>query len=236
MAKPRSKPRQLSLDDARKPSGIGGWRPHAGRKKGRKTVPHDKRPTFAAWVVHHVTWRLVAGLSSLRRDSRMTVIRAAIKLSHSDTFRVVEFSVQSNHLHLVVEATNTVARSRGLQGLAVRLARGLNAKLGRAGKLLATRFHARILKTPREVRNVLRYVLLNARHHAAERGAKLDRGWFDPYSSAAWFDGWTQALRADGDWKRDLLGLPRPTATATNWLLTTGWRRRGLLRIDEVPG
>jgi hypothetical protein len=109
----------------------------------------------------------------------------------------------------------------------------LNAALSRSGKLFAQRYHARYLKTPREVRNALRYVLLNRKHHAAEK--KFAKFWIDPYSSAAWFDGWAQPIRGDELWKREIFKLDRPTEKATVWLLTTGWKRHGLLRFDERP-
>ena len=131
-----------------------------------------------------------------------------------------------------------------MQGLQVRLARGINRLLQRTGSLFATRYHARPLRTPREVRNALRYVLLNARHHAAERGRQLARDWIDPFSSAPWFDGFHAGPRQRGpaclgsppDWLAFLQRQARPTATARTWLLATGWRRHGLLVPTEVPG
>jgi hypothetical protein len=123
-------------------------------------------------------------------------------------------------------------------------ARRINAARGRRGKLFAHRYHARYLKSPREVRNALRYVLLNRRHHAAEKrveralattqAPRFSRYWIDPCSSAAWFDGWAQPIRPDEPWKRALLAMTPPTLKPTVWLLTTGWKRHGLLHFDEV--
>jgi putative transposase len=79
--------------------------------------------------------------------------------------RVVAFSVQSNHVHLVVEAHDAPTLSRGVQGLAIRLARAVNRVLDARGRVFRERFHARELRTPREVRSALVYVLLNARKH-----------------------------------------------------------------------
>jgi REP element-mobilizing transposase RayT len=232
MAKSKKRPIQLTLDDARRPKGIGGWRPGAGRPRGRKTITHDARPDFAARYPQHVTWRLVEGVKSLRRDHVMTVIRQAIRESHKPTFRVVEFSIQSNHLHFIVEAVGKTGLANGFRGLGRRLVRRLNARFERTGTLVASRYHARALRTPREVRNALRYVLLNARHHAGNR--KLDRYWIDPCSSGAWFTGWTRPVYGEAcEWAR----TPKPNADATTWLLTTGWwKQGGALAYDEVPG
>ena len=235
-ARARKKWVQLPLERARKATGRGGWRPGSGRPRGRTTIPHDPRPRFTASVPQHVTLRLVPGVRSIRKDRTVRVIRDAILAGgHRDDFRVIHFSVLGNHLHLIVEAANERALARGMQGLTIRFARRLNAVLARRGSLFATRYHARSLKTPREVRNAIRYVLLNARHHAADQGARLSKYWVDPYSSGPWFDGWRQPIRSDAPWLRQLQRTHCPTAAPRVWLLTDGWRKRGLIGFDELP-
>jgi putative transposase len=232
---PRKRHVQLTLDQARKPDGRhGGWRPGAGRPKKAGAVSHSKRPDEPGRFPQHVTLRIGEGVPSLAREGCVKIIRAAVKASHKPGFRIIEFNVLGNHLHLVTEAANKRTLSTGIQGFAGRVAYRLNSALSRTGEIFADRYHARYLKTPREVRNALRYVLLNRKHHAAEQ--KFTRTWIDPFSSAAWFDGWAAPVRADEPWKRELLALERPTAKATVWLLTTGWRRHGLLKFDERPG
>jgi REP element-mobilizing transposase RayT len=225
---------QLALvQHARAGERRGGTRPGAGRPCKAGAVSHAARPKLPARFPQHVTLRIADGLPSIARDHLMTLIRAAIAAAHKPSFRVVELNVLSNHVHLITEASSADALARGIQGLAVRLARRLNSALKRRGKLFAHRYHARHLRTPREVRNALRYVLLNRKHHASEK--KFARYWIDPCSSAVWFDGWVEQIRADVGWKRALVDAPRPTAPATTWLLRIGWRRHGLLRFDEAP-
>jgi hypothetical protein len=79
-----------------------------------------------------------------------------------------------------------------------------------------------------EVRRALVYVLANGRRHLPEVGHRLSAGWLDPYSSAAWFDGWRAGLGLR-------LG-PRPVVRPETWLLATGYQRAGgLLGSDEIP-
>ncbi|MBK9034552.1 MAG: transposase [Myxococcales bacterium] len=231
-------PSQLTLDQARRPTGHGGWRPGAGRKKRPGACAHLPRVRFPASVPVHVTLKVVDGVPSFRRAAVMRVVHAAIRAGgHLGDFRVVHYSVLGDHVHLIVEAAGATALARGMQGLTIRLARRLNALLGRRGRLFAQRYHARPLRTPREVRNAVRYVLLNGRHHAAERGQVLSPGWIDPYSSALWFDGWKTAVRADAPWLRSLARDGCPTAAPRTWLLSVGWRRGGgLIDVDDVPG
>jgi putative transposase len=233
--RPRKHHQQLTLDQARKPDGKhGGWRPGAGRKPSKTSRPHVARPKVATAHPCHVTLRVVAGIR-LRNERMLEVIRGAIEAAHRDDFRVTHFNVLGNHLHLVTEQANERALARGMQGLKVRIAKRVNRVLGRSGEVFSERYHARALTSPREVRNALRYVLCNARHHAQDRGQRLARTWIDPYSSAPWFDGWRDAI-VEQPWLRPLFRRLAPTAPAKTWLLTHGWRKHGLLAFDEVPG
>ena len=235
MAKSPRKHVQLELVRARRPPKThGGWRPGAGRKRKPGAVSHGPRAPLASRFPQHVTLRIVDGVPSLGREFVMKIIRAAIAAAHKPTFRITEFNVLSNHLHLITEAGSADALARGIQGLEVRLARRLNRLLRRRGKLFAQRYHARYLRTPKEVRNALRYVLLNRKHHAADR--KFSKAWIDPCSSAAWFAGWAAPIRAEMHWKQALVAQAPPTAKAKTWLLTTGWHEKhGRLRFDESP-
>ena len=114
-----------------------------------------------------------------------------------------------------------------MQGLLAWLARDVNKCLGRRGQVFTQRFHARALKTPTEVRNALVYVLMNSAKHApAERETAPVDG-IDPCSSARWFAGWRRRPPESP--------LPAPVSKPTCWLLTRGWRRRGLVRRSERP-
>ena len=148
-------------------------------------------------------------------------------------FRLVHFSVQRDHLHLLTEAEDRQALTRGMQGLAIRVAKAVNRRLGRHGKVFSERYFARPLRTPKEARLALRYVLVNFRKHASWRAPA---GFIDSCSSARWFDGWDRP-RALCFGRKDRMdaGEP-PTVLPRTWLLSTGWRRAGpLLDPDDAP-
>lgn len=232
---PSKNTRQLTFDDARKPTGRGGWRPNAGRPKGRTMVPHEARKPFPARIPQHVTLKFVPQLPSLRNEALVRFMRGQLSLSQRLDFRIIEFAIQHDHLHLINEASGAESLASGVQGLKVRLARRLNRALGRSGDVFEERYHTRSLETPREVRNALRYVLNNERHHADERGQQLRPDWLDPFSSAPWFGGWAQPVERS-TLPPSLIAMPRPTMLPTVWLLTTGWKKHGLIAFDEVPG
>jgi hypothetical protein len=150
----------------------------------------------------------------------------------------VHYSLQGNHAHLIVEAQDRVTLGRGMMAIGSRLARAVNRAAERSGRVLADRYRVRLLPTPKQVRNALRYVLLNARRHAAKAEAALGRAVrLDPASSGRWFDGWKRENLGTG--RADSTAPPvdrPPVARARTWLLTTGWRRHGLLDPADVPG
>jgi REP element-mobilizing transposase RayT len=175
----------------------------------------------------HVTLKVVAGAPHLRRGVCFRAVRGAfVAGKEKPGFRLVHFTVQGNHLHLICEAADRQRLSRGMQGLAIRVARRLNRKVGRRGRLFAERYHARILRSPTEVRNALVYVLNNSRRH----DRTISRNWIDPLSSAPWFGGWRWRLREP--WAQPT--GPPPVVPAGTWLLQTGWRYRGLIALDEI--
>jgi len=183
----------------------------------------------------HVTLRVKANLPSLR-DGRFVREwrRSLAEASERGDFRVNHYSLQGDHAHLIVEAHGKDALARGMKSIAARLARALNRVAGRSGPALDGRYHHRSLRTPREVRRALAYVLLNARRHLAKRrhAPRAAAVPLDPASSARWFDGWRPEV------SRHLreASAARDVARPRTWLLRVGWRRHGLVDPAEVPG
>ena len=215
----------------------GGKRAGAGRKlvAARPSPPHRPRARHGGrWPVH-VTLRAREALPSLRSARVFPFLQRSLAACHKAAFRVVHFSVQTDHVHLVVEGDDPLALVRGVQGLAVRCAKAVNRAVRRRGGVWSTRYHSRALRTPTEARRGLVYVLLNFRKHL--------RAWpaIDPRSSGHWFGGWRQIGPGAVDRNVDGTRLdPRgasPVAAPRTWLATAGWRRAGgAIGLDEWPG
>jgi len=162
----------------------GGRRKGAGRPRVVGGVSHAPRPEFAERYPVHVTLSVRGDVGNLRDENVFAAIQEAFLKGH-DKFgmRMVLFSVQSNRIHLGVEAAGKKSLTRGIQGLSIRLARAINRALGRRGRVFADRYHARILKTPTEVRNAVEYVQNNYRKHCERSGRSVHPYYIDPYSS-----------------------------------------------------
>lgn len=202
----------------------GGHREGAGRKPtpGRRSVPHLRRAPHSPRCPAHVTLRAAAGLPSLRNERLFALMQPKLAAASRNGFRLLHFSVQSNHIHLLVEADEPTRLARGVQGLAIRVAKAINRVLHRRGAVWGDRYHSRTLRTPREVRNALVYVLNNWRKHLSRADG------LDSRSSAAWFDGWRGILPAR-------VGR-MPVVSPRTWLARVGWRRHGPIEAGESPG
>jgi REP element-mobilizing transposase RayT len=221
------------------PNSWGGRRAGAGRKSRstRGNVRHQARPRHRAGEPVHVTLR--SGFRPLRSAFVFPTVRGAIRDLNRrwrDQFRVVHFSVQSDHLHLIAEAVDRKALLGGVRGLSVSLARRVNQLVFRRGPVIADRWHGRALSTPRAVRHALVYLLGNFRKHEHSTGAAVD-----PFSSAPYFHGFLEfahGVPLSGDlWRMAGIELARgsPVLEPRSWLLRAGWRRYGLISIHEAP-
>ncbi len=226
-ARGASRERQGELDFTIK--SWGGYREGAGRRKSKESgVAHDEKAEFRReWPVL-VTMKIVKGLPELRGFQVHRLLKEIFRKAQRDDFAIVHYSTQNDHVHLIVEVEGRAALSRGMQGLAVRMARGLNRQWGLKGRLFADRYHEQILRTPSQVRNVLRYVLLNWAKHGV--------GWYpsgpDPFSSAVFFSGWT-----DRSILARVIGPASPIVPPRTFFLRSGWLRAGgPFSPNEIPG
>ena len=213
-----------------------------GKGSGGKTsVPHETRPEVSSRTPQHVTLTTVPEVGRLRTRKLYQAVRRALQCSmgwstQRGRMRICQLSIQNRHLHLLVEAEDKRALSRGMQGFMISCAKQINSLLcdidgrRRRGRVFADRFHARALTSPLEVRRALNYCLNNWRHH----GESLPGVRLDPFATGATFAGWR-----DGTSFVPTGGSPHGwlmTWIARTWLLSEGWQRHGLLSPWDVPG
>lgn len=222
----------------------GGVRAGAGRPRRvlRPAVAHRARHVHQARFPVHVTLRTTC--RSLRTQYVFPTVRIAIAATNramKDHFRICEFSVQGDHIHLLVEAENTTELTRGMKSLACRLAYHVNRLLSQRGRFTAGRFHSRDLETPRAVRNALVYVLGNFRKHGRRQG-RVCSSPLDVFSSAPYFLGF-RGLRGRSPLDHRPGLIPRslappdavPVERGTTWLLSQGWVQLGFISLNEAP-
>jgi REP element-mobilizing transposase RayT len=184
----------------------------------RSRVPHDTRPEVRGPL--HVVWRIRRGLPGLRTPRGLRRLERAFRQGKErDGFALLHYSIQHDHLHLMVEVKNKRNLSKGLQALGIRLAKSLNSFWHRQrGGVFAERYFAAALKDWRQIWRTVRYVLNNGRKH----GSWTVRSQPDPYSSGRWYI----------DWRRDIC---RPLRSSPV-MEPKSYDYLPPISIDDVPG
>ena len=140
-------------------------------------------------------------------------------------FNVAEFSVQNDHLHLIVDTRDERTLAKGMQGLAIRIAKALNRYWRRRiGSVFAERYFARVLTTHIQLWRAVKYVLSNARKH----GAWFSKDQPDPYSSGRWYCRWHERDRI----RRPLRGAPVSPGRS----LLFAFYALSFFSVADVPG
>jgi REP element-mobilizing transposase RayT len=197
-------------------------------------VLHRERVAVPVDCPVHVTIRVRRDVPSLREGKLVREWRRSLaEAAERGAFRVAHYSLQGDHAHLIVEAHGKRALANGMKSIGARLARAVNRTAQRSGPVLDGRYHHRSLRSPREVRRALAYVLLNARRHLKKQRRAPGRSVLDGASSACWFDGWRPEVASRPQ------NSPEPrspeVARPRTWLLRVGWRRHGLIDPGELP-
>ena len=223
----------------------GGKRKGAGRKpKGaRAGSAHKRRPAIRPDQPLHVVLRVVAQVGNMRRRSLYKAMRdATITAGLRERFRIVHISLQRNHVHMLVEASNKLALARGMQGFQISAARHINTALGvdryrrRRGPVFADRYHLEVITSPTQAHRTLSYVLNNWRKHREDRQGLASTWLVDPFSSGFSFPDWKEMENSAVMWKCLATYDPLVVRRPESWLLRAGWMLHGAISAREVPG
>jgi len=231
---------QLSLFKQR-----GGKRRGAGRRpKGKRAgAPHKTRPVLHARFPVHVVLRVIAAVGNLRRRCAYQAIReATLTTARREDFRIVHLSIQRTHVHLIVEADDKRALASGMQGFQISAAKHLNAAISknrpgprRRGTVFPDRYYAEIIKSPRQARHTLTYVMNNFRKHREDQVQPMSSWKLDWFSSAVMFPGWTEYGEEAFLWRGPPTYDPLIVRQPRSWLLREGWKKAGSISCREVP-
>lgn len=152
----RGKQLKLSLDTGKH----GGRRTDAGRRRIKSPgVAHRRRERVVLRTPLHINFKYRVGV---RNKECLRILKRAILNSRKHGLRIVHFSLQHNHVHLIVESADNEVLTRGMRSLLVTF-----AKRVKKGRIQIERYHLHVLRGPRETKNAVHYVLFNAQKHGS---------------------------------------------------------------------
>lgn len=203
-----------------KVKGWGGKRKRAGRKNRTSTVNHMKREKVEAKYPVHITIKLKKGVASLRGPKMVAAFKSSLQKAKKRGLKVIHYAIESNHAHFFAESESNRAIRSGMASFGSSFGKSVRRVSGGKGSVFNGRYHLTVLKSPRQTKNAMAYVLLN---HSKQQGAKP---YADQKSSAPFFGDWRARL---GERYRVNKPIPRPDylSDAESWLGRVGWRRAG---------
>lgn len=204
----------------------GGARKGAGRKKRlpQDIQNHVARERLSGRHPLHINFKLNVGLKCLRHKEVFRVFQEAVRKAQSLGFRVNHFAILHNHGHLIVEVGSNKDLERLMKVISIRLALRVKRMVRISRSVFRDRYFLHVLKTPTEVRNALRYVLLNEPRHIHGGVKNIVAPVFDSFNSGHSFQYWKQL------WGRTMsqqapAELLTEVSPAGTWLLRVGWMR-----------
>ena len=208
-----------------KVNGWGGKRRSAGRPNTSQRLGHGPRPEVTASAPMHLTWKLKSGLGNLRSPKVMELFKISAAGARAHGLRIIHFSLQSDHIHMIAEADDKNSLAKGMRSFGCRFAKGLRRIRRGQGSVFADRYHVQVLQTPTQTRNALAYVLQNFAKHS-----KLINH-IDEFSSAAYFKDWKKLFGKENagpileSLPKRTTKLPDYLCAARSWLAREGWMR-----------
>lgn len=141
-------------------------------------VRHIARDKVTRNTSLHLTIKIERVKAGLKNKDVVKQLHESIKKARKMGLRVIHYTLEFDHLHLLVETDNNDQLSKGMQSFGISFSKGINKIKQEAGKVYKTRYHFRKLKTPKEIKNVIHYILGNSIKHS-KKGSILS-----PYNSA----------------------------------------------------
>jgi REP element-mobilizing transposase RayT len=145
----------------------GAGRPVTLSKKELMTkIYHRSRPEIPRARPVHVTIKSNKNIiPNLRSKVFYKEIRQGMKRARILGIRIIHFSVQRDHVHMLIEAENKKQLGESMRALSISLSKRFSFTLKKKVKALKNRYHLHILKSLQEIKNATNYILHNGQKH-----------------------------------------------------------------------
>jgi len=138
----------------------------AGRPaKNDRAIRHIERPKFHRMRSLHLTIKIRENKADIQNKRILIRLAHSIQRARLQGLKVLHFALEYNHVHLLVEAGSHEILHKAMQALGISFAKGINKIKSRKGAVYKHRYHFRQISTPRDLKNVIHYILQNHRKH-----------------------------------------------------------------------
>lgn len=141
-------------------------------------IRHIARDKVTKHTSLHLTIKIERLKAGLRNKDVLKQLHDSIKKARKIGLRVIHYTLEFDHVHLLVEVDSNQQLAKGMQSFGISFSKGINKIKAQVGKVFKTRYHFRKLKSPNEIKNVIFYILGNSLKH------KKDFSILSPYNTA----------------------------------------------------
>ena len=140
-------------------------------------IRHVKRPKISKLTALHLTIKVRSNKADIKSKSILKALHHAIKRARLKKLKIIHYTLEYNHLHVLVECHNNKILHQGMQAFGISLSKAINRIKRLKGAVYKHRYHFRKCTSRRDYKNVLHYIFANGVKH------KRTSSYIDPYNS-----------------------------------------------------
>ncbi|MGZ3789032.1 MAG: transposase [Bacteriovorax sp.] len=128
-------------------------------------IRHSSRPFLKKPSSLHLTVKIKKNRADMKNKSVLGLLKRAIKNARRQGLKVIHYSLEYDHVHLLIEADNNYILGKGMQAFGVTLSKAINRMRKLKGGVYKHRYHFRHISSARELKNVMNYIFTNGLKH-----------------------------------------------------------------------
>ncbi len=132
-------------------------------------IRHTNRPHIKKPASLHLTIKVKKKKAEIKNKSVLKILKRAILNARKQGLRVIHFSLEYDHVHLLIEADNNLILGKGMQAFGVTLSKAINRLKKLKGGVYKHRYHFRQISSTRELKIVMNYIFTNGLKHGTAK-------------------------------------------------------------------
>ncbi|MGZ3787001.1 MAG: transposase [Bacteriovorax sp.] len=140
-------------------------------------IRHTSRPFLKKPSSLHLTVKIKKNKAEMKNKSVFSLLKRAILNARRQGLKVIHYSLEYDHVHLLIEAENNHILGKGMQAFGGTFSKAINRMRKLKGGVYKHRYHFRKISSARELKNVMNYIFTNGLKH------KTAKNIVNPYNS-----------------------------------------------------
>jgi REP element-mobilizing transposase RayT len=128
-------------------------------------IRHRERPILTKPTSLHLTVKILRAKAKLKNKIILSILKRSIMNARKKGLRVIHYSLEYDHIHLLIEADDNFILGKGMQAFGVTFSKALNRMRKMRGAVYKHRYHFRKIIGARQLKNVLNYLFTNGLKH-----------------------------------------------------------------------